>query len=634
MGYVATHLLWGDVAWRLNVLSAVWGALAVGAAFIFIFDLSSYIIAFAHDRARRKVPTQARQTNAARRREQTRSKASRATVKALPTEPLAAARALQEDTSSTWLILLAASAGASLLAASASFWSRTAQAKMYSLHFFLVFALFLLALNCRRAQERGDASAARRWFIALAATLGLSFTNHLMTVLLVLPLAMLLVLGPGFSDRLRFFVRRLPLAAVAFGLPLLLYLYMPLRSAQHPIMNWGSPDNWGDFWRQVSGWQFRPFLLGNLGENLQRNLDLISGYFWAQWGFLTLLVVLGGLAGLALLARVNLPLFAATGTFALLTVIFALFYGISEIEPYMVPFYAMLAVWIGLAPACLLAFQAQRDPRQPRVPSPVPIDRLVWLTAGLAALVAVVSAVLVYPTQNYSNNRLAEQFATNVLDELPQNSILITDYWDFYSPTYYLQLIKNVRPDITLVDKSLLRYPFYTQQLRQRYPWLIEKSQDIVSTFSVEQRKWVNGEVFNQPLLNSSYFDLMTSFIERNKADHPAFLLSLEQCVTGVPQSCEANQIAPDWIRQPFGLTTRLLPSQPTGGDLPPEPDYRLEGILSNPVALDSTAKINSSLYVDAYQRLAILYSTAGQSDKAQEMDNRASAIAAALESR
>src|SRR5690242_10984557 len=67
MGYVATHLLWGDVAWRLNVLSAFWGALAVGAAFIFIFDLSSYIIALAQARARRKTTTQSRQTNAARR---------------------------------------------------------------------------------------------------------------------------------------------------------------------------------------------------------------------------------------------------------------------------------------------------------------------------------------------------------------------------------------------------------------------------------------------------------------------------------------------------------------------------------------------------------------------------------------
>jgi hypothetical protein len=445
---------------------------------------------------------------------------------------------------------------------------------------------------------------------------------------------MLLLLGDDFSERFRVYVRRLPLAAVAFALPLLLYLYMPLRSSQHPIMNWGSPDNWGDFWRQVSGWQFRPFLLGNLGDNLQRNLDLISGYFWGQWGFLTLLVVLGGLAGLALLARANLIAFAATGTFAAFTVIFALFYGISEIEPYMVPFYAMLAVWIGLAPACWLAIEARQAPRDTRLPSGLPTQRLMWLTAGLAALVAVVSAIITYPTQNYSNNRLAEQFAMNVFDELPENSILITDYWDFYSPTYYLQLIRNVRPDLTLIDKSLLRYPFYTQQLRQRYPWLIEKSQDIVNVFSVEQRKWVNGESFNQPLLNSSYFDLMTSFVERNQPGHPAYLLSLEECVTGVPQSCEANQIAPNWIRQPAGLTTRLLPSQPNAADLPPEPSYKLEGILTNPVALDSTAKINTSLYADAYRRLAILYSTAGQNEKAQELNNRALAIAAAVESR
>ena len=48
-------------------------------------------------------------------------------------------------------------------------------------------------------------------------------------------------------------------------LPLLLYLYLPLRAAADPLMDWGSPDNWGDFWRHVTVWQFRVYI-GQQGQ--------------------------------------------------------------------------------------------------------------------------------------------------------------------------------------------------------------------------------------------------------------------------------------------------------------------------------------------------------------------------------
>ena len=55
---------------------------------------------------------------------------------------------------------------------------------------------------------------------------------------------------------------------------------------------------------------------------------------------------------------------------------------------------------------------------------------------------------MIYPRQNYSQNRLAEQFVLNVFNELPQNSILITDYWDFYAPTYYSRLRRVYGPTL------------------------------------------------------------------------------------------------------------------------------------------------------------------------------------------
>jgi hypothetical protein len=255
-----------------------------------------------------------------------------------------------------------------------------------------------------------------------------------------------------------------------------------------------------------------------------------------------------------------------------------------------------------------------------------------WAITALLAIFALGSIIAVYPLQNYSHNRLAEQFALNVFNELPQNSILITDYWDFYAPTYYLQIVRGVRPDIAIVDKSLLRYPWYTGQLRRLHPWLIVKSEDIVTVFAREQRRWVNGEPFDQPALNRSYFELMTSFIERNADEHPPYFLMAQPCPQN--QTCEESNIAPTWSRVRVGLVEKLVPEGTIDLPLPPEPNYSTEGITTNPVGFDDAARLNSYRYLVAYSGLSALYGAAGQNEAAQRMNDRAAAIDAALRGR
>jgi hypothetical protein len=627
LGYVASHVLWGEVAWRVNVVSALFGALAIGAFFVLIFQLGDYILAQPRTRSRQAARRPAQPTKGKGQPRRPESTPAAATT----------APAIRPE----WLLLASAAAGASILGASASFWSRTAQAKMYSLHYFLVAVLFILALGFRRAYERGDAPAQTRWLVALAATLGLSMTNHLMTVLTVVPIALLLFLGPELAGRWRAVVKRLVYAVPAALLPLLLYAYLPVRAGQAPIMNWGSPTTWDDFYRHISGWQFRTYLLSDINGNISRNSELIfggrtgPGYAVGQWSFLTVLVYLAGIAGAVLLARTNIRVFAVTAAYAAITLIFSLVYGISEIEPYMVPFYAMFAVWLGLAPGALFRYlQARSTPRRQEAPGVDPA-RIVWASVGAVGALALVSLLLVYPNQNYRENRLAEQFARNTFADLPQNSLLITDYWDFYAPTYYLQLVEKQRPDLVIIDKSLLRYPWYTEQLTRRYPDLMAKSQDIVDTFSREQRNWVDGKAFDVNVLNTSYIELLTSFVERNIDARPAYLMLLIPCDPRLPpEQCENNQIAPTYQRQPAGLVWKLVNGQAANVELPPEPNYNLNGILTNPVPFDTFARENSRMYVDAFTRLAAMYRNAGDEERSNRMLQRASEVNAALQGR
>ncbi|HEX8599850.1 MAG TPA: DUF2723 domain-containing protein [Chloroflexia bacterium] len=613
LGYVASHLLPGEVAWRVNAFSAFWGAMAVLVLFLLLLEVAAF--------AKRSVLARAQehQGRTSKRQRKEGARAGDATQRAT------------DGTRSPWPELMLAASVASLFAASSSFWSRTAQAKMYTLHYFFVVFLYLSALKYRAAFERGDSAGTRRWLLVTALAGGLSLTNHLMTILLVPGLLVVLLAGSDWRSRLSALLKNWFVAVPAAVMPLLLYLYLPVRSSQSPIMNWGAPTTWDDFYRHITGWQYRVYLFGTVGDNLSR----VVTYASQQWWLLTPLALLAAAAGAYVLARASRTIFAATAITALMTFLFALAYGISEIEPYMVPFYIMLTVWLGGGALAWFAGTAI-DSRQTH-PHEVAGGRRQWLVAGAATIAALVAVCIVvqYPRQNHRDDRLAEQFVENVFAELPQNSVLITDYWDFYAPTYYLQHVRGLRPDIAIVDKSLLRYPWYVGQLERRHPFLIDNSRDLVEQFAAEQRKWVNGERFDPALLDRLYVDLLTSFVDRNADTHAAFLLMLPPC-DGVPApaGCETNGIAPSYTRQAHGLATRLLQRGQTATDLPPEPSYALRGILGSQVPMDEFARINSMQYARAYRRLARLYSDAGDSERANRVIERATEIEGALGAR
>lgn len=611
LGYVASHLLPGEVAWRVNAFSAFWGAMAVLVLFLLLLEVAGF--------ARRSVVAlaQEHQGRASKRQRKQGTSVSDTAQKTTDVTP------------SPWPELVLAGSAASLFAASGSFWSRTAQAKMYTLHYFFVVFIFLCALKYRAAFERGDRAGTRRWLLVTALAGGLSLTNHMMSILLAPGLLVVLLAGSGWRERLNTLLRNWYIAVPAAILPLLLYVYLPVRSSQSPVMNWGAPTTWDDFYRHITGWQYRVYLFGTAGDNLER----VVNYASQQWWLLTPVVLLAAAGGAYVLARASRSIFAATAATAAMTLVFSLAYGISEIEPYMVPFYIMLTVWIGGGALAWFAGTAI-DSRQTH-PHEVAARRRLWLVTGAVtvSVLVLVSIIFQYPRQNHREDRLAEQFVQNVFAELPQNSLLITDYWDFYAPTYYLQHVRGLRPDIAIVDKSLLRYPWYLGQLERRHPFLIDKSRDLVEQFATEQRKWVNGERFDAALLDRLYLDLLTSFVDRNAQTHAAFLLMLPPCDgLPAPASCESNAIAPGYTRQAYGLATRLLQAGGAEAELPPEPSYALKGILSGQVPMDEFARINSVQYARAYRRLAQLYTAANDADGANRLLERATEIEEALD--
>ncbi len=209
-------------------------------------------------------------------------------------------------------------------------------------------------------EGRGGAAEARLQLhpaiYGLAALVGLALTHHRTALLLVPALLLFLLLTerrvatraallgperPAWPRWRRALARPAFLLLLALVLPLLLYLYLPIRG------DVGSLDGtyvntWGGFWRWVLASSYGSFL----GENpLARPMDAagFAGLFWAQLGPLGLALAVLGVAGLVRRPKV----LALTGTAFLTFLLFGILYRAPDLEVFFIPAFLVLAVWAG-----------------------------------------------------------------------------------------------------------------------------------------------------------------------------------------------------------------------------------------------------------------------------------------------
>jgi tetratricopeptide (TPR) repeat protein len=162
-----------------------------------------------------------------------------------------------------WLATATGAVAGLLLGLGTTFWPQSLSAKggIYTLHLaFMAGSLLLLWRWGRDAEARPQAGvpellrlpSARLLLFVLALGLG----NHWETQALVLPAAALFV-GLTLWPRLRTAARKPDGAAWArAALPLLglaalgvsIYLYLPIRARLAPVLNWGDPKDWQQFW--------------------------------------------------------------------------------------------------------------------------------------------------------------------------------------------------------------------------------------------------------------------------------------------------------------------------------------------------------------------------------------------------
>jgi hypothetical protein len=329
------------------------------------------------------------------------------------------------------------------------FWSQAVVAEVYTLN-----ALCMGLLVWWLARQHTEPPVSGWGWRGRLLLVGLALGNHITLLLpaVVWLLAELARRPP--ESRLWALVRGLPW----LGVGLLVYLYVPLRAAAHPPINWGGADEWAGFWWLLSGAEYRGLAFGLPPEFLFERVRAWAALLVQQFGVVGLAVGFFGLLyGLDSARRFAWLSAGLTLAYS----VFAITYNTADSFAYLLPAYLLFAVWIGAGLARLAALLNARRPEL----LPVVLGALLLFIGG--------SALLARQQVDASDDRRAGVFAQMVLRDAPPRALVLTLGDRDTFPLWYYHFALGQRPDMVVVARPLLDFAWYRESLRATYPALV-----------------------------------------------------------------------------------------------------------------------------------------------------------------
>lgn len=360
--------------------------------------------------------------------------------------------------------------GALSLAVSPLFWTQAIVVEVYSLNAFFFTAILFLLARRRRLAERGDAYL---WLAGLLFGAGLG--NHLSLLALVPAGLGILWSGPKGSLPSRGALVA-PAALALAGLAV--YLLLPLRAGQNPAANWGDPSTLDRFAWLVSGGEYRYLLQSVPTPQVLSRLagigNLLLGEF-AIWGTaLGLIGIWRGYIG-------RLVVTAGLGASFLLLSVYAAMYGAENSQVYLLPAFILWSVWIGWGVEWLMAvvqlpgLAGLLSGRVRRVPGAPVRERVTpgWVPGTVAAILLLCPMAFVvssWDKVDLRNDSAALDYGIGALAAVPEGSLVLSSRDEHTFSLDYSQQVLGRRPDVVVVDVRLLKWDWYRENLRRRFP--------------------------------------------------------------------------------------------------------------------------------------------------------------------
>lgn len=337
-----------------------------------------------------------------------------------------------------------------------SLWYQATYSEVYTFHIFLIILVIYFIISFATETETAETYFNKKqkfYLVGAALFYGLSFANHPMTIGFIPPLIWFLI---KIKKRLflnkKFFTALFIIFSLTGFLP---YIYMPLRSAQNPIMDWGNPENIGNFINHVTGrhWTGEASNFVFLNEKFFANI--VSWAYFSYWQFFVIgLIFL--FIGVLFIRKISPRFF----TFLLLFVLGAGFWGTAyitgEYESWLIPTYVAGFIFMASGFYFLSEHWMQKSRYIPKI---IIFSLLIFLIFG--------NLKNNWPILDRHKNFYPEEVGHNILKNVEDGSIVISEAGMALSSIVYQQMVLKEKSNIIAIHRNSFWAPWMRQNLEK-----------------------------------------------------------------------------------------------------------------------------------------------------------------------
>ena len=401
-------------------------------------------------------------------------------------------------------------------------WQQATSVEVYSLQLLIISAFIFTIISAYYSAKKSDI-----YLILSGFLLGLGFANHLTSFMLI-PAGLIIFFNKTKTMNAQSRYKLLLYIVGATLLGVLLYLYLPIRSSQLPLFNWGEVHRSFDkFIYHVTGAQYQVWMFSDSAaskENLKLFFELIPSQ-------ITWIGILFLIYGFYVVFRGNKTLFFTLVSTAILCVVYSMNYSIHDIDSYFVTAYVVLFIIVGLAAKQLINYQVN----------------LVYLFA----FIPIFNLFVNYETNDLSDDQTVSEYYRLVMQSAEKDAIIVSAQWDFWvSAFWYKNKIEGERKDIILIEKELLRRTWYVNSLERWYPLIQNQCSTEIEHYQEQLEKFESDLPYDARLIQSQFVNAINCMIDQNYGKRPIYL-TFDILQTD-------PDIAKNYVKIPEGFLVRL----------------------------------------------------------------------------
>ncbi|MCG8425489.1 MAG: DUF2723 domain-containing protein [Proteobacteria bacterium] len=340
-------------------------------------------------------------------------------------------------------------------ALSGAAWGQAVRAEVYALQA-LLFAIVAHAGIALAARDGRDST---RLFLLGCLVAGLALaTHHLIAFTFLLP-ALICVLARRPSGRLW------STGVVLALLGLAAFLYLPVRSAQSPVVNWGAPHTAERLAWTVSARAFHKATRVEHVSSPAEDAAQIAATVGEEVTWLMAMLALFGLYVGSRQRRMRVATGFLAGVVAAgvgIRVLVGFDPETPDHQAYLLPALGAVVLLGGAGLAALTSALASLGKDKSRRHWPAPV--------AACLLLSLIPYQMVRHGDSVQTAHAADRLADWELVRLPPRTLLLISYFQTSFRLMAKTAVEQARPDVAILDRSFLTYPGAAAEARQRYP--------------------------------------------------------------------------------------------------------------------------------------------------------------------